>query len=94
MSAKGEARYLEKWMKKTGLGKQPPDASDATRNLEEPELPPTMPEEVEQLNLKVPKGTKLRIKRLGLEQGGLSMLTVFKRMLNEYEARHRDKQKG
>ena len=31
--------------------------------------------------------------RLGLEQGGLSMLTIFKRMLDEYEARHREKQK-
>ena len=94
MSAKGEARYLEKWMKKSGLGKEPPDPSLASRNLEEPEHAPGMPEEVEQLNLKVPKGTKLRIKRLGLEQGGLSMLTIFKRMLNEYEARHREKHKG
>ena len=39
----------------------------------------------EQLNFKVPRGTKLRIKRLALEQGGISMMVVFMRMLDEYE---------
>lgn len=91
MSVKGEATYLDKWMKKgKGLRKEPPKPGDAAYNLEQPEHP-RFPEEVEQLNLKVPKGTKLRLKRLGVEQGGLSMLTIFKRMLDEYEARHREK---
>ena len=94
MTAKREATYLEKWMKKgKDLGKEPPRASDAPYNVEQSDHAPADTEDVEQLNLKVPKGTKLRLKRLGLEQGGLSMLTVFKRMLHEYEARHREKQK-
>ena len=94
MTAKREATYLETWIKKgKDLGKEPPKPSDAPYNVEQSHQPPAGTEEVEQLNLKVPKGTKLRLKRLGLEQGGLSMLAVFKRMLHEYEARHREKQK-
>lgn len=90
MSAKREAADLQRWMSKgKDLGKEPPRASDAPYNV----VGSDHASAVEQLNLKVPKGTKLRLKRLGLEQGGLSMLTVFKRMLHEYESRHRDKQK-
>jgi hypothetical protein len=95
MSAKTEAKYVEKWMRKAAsLGKEPPKPSDARYNLEEPEHLPVGPEETEQLNMKVPKGTKLRLKRLGLEQGGVSMLTIFKRMLDAYETQHREMQKG
>ena len=94
MTAKREATYLEKWMKKgKAFGKEPPRPSDAPYNVEQSHNPPAATDAVEQLNFKVPKGTKLRLKRLGLEMGGLSMLTVFKRMLHEYEARHREKQK-
>jgi hypothetical protein len=95
MSAKSEAKLVEKWMRKaTSLGKEPPRPSDAAFNLEEPEHPPAAPGEFEQLNLKVPKGTKVRLKRLGLAQGGVSMLTIFKRMLDAYEAQHREKERG
>jgi hypothetical protein len=95
MSAKSEAKYVEKWMRKAeSLGKEPPKPGDARYNLEDPEQLPAGPGESEQLNLKVPKGTKVRLKRLGLEQGGVSMLTIFKRMLDQYEAHHRAKQKG
>lgn len=92
MTRKGEESYLKQWIGKgKGLGKEPPRTSEAPYNIEEGEQAPAA-SEVEQLNLKVPKGTKLRLKRLALEQGGLSMLTIFKRMLDEYEARHRQKQ--
>jgi hypothetical protein len=95
MSAKIEAKYVEKWMRKAdSLGKEPPKPGDAAFNLEEPEHSPASAGESEQLNLKVPKGTKVRLKRLGLEQGGVSMLTIFKRMLDAYEAQHREKRKG
>lgn len=94
MIGKGEDPYLKQWIGKgKGLGKEPPKASEAPYNIEEAEHAAAS-SEVEQLNLKVPKGTKLRLKRLGLEQGGLSMLTIFKRMLDEYEARHCEKQKS
>ena len=83
MKMKGEAKLLHTWMQKSKrLGKELPKASTGSDHV------------VEQLNLKVPEGTKLRLKRLGLEQGGLSMLTVFKRMLDEYEARHHEKKKS
>ena len=94
MSVKGEAGYLQKWMRKDkdkGLGKEPPAPTDAPYRLLDDEL--AAPGEVEQLNMKVPKGTKLRLKRLGIEQGGVSMLTIFKRMLDEYETRHRENRK-
>ena len=95
MSAKREAADLQKWMNKAkDFGKEPPRSSDAPYNVGQSDNASADAYAFEQLNLKVPKGTKLRLKRLGLEQGGLSMLTVFKRMLHEYEARHRDKQKG
>lgn len=95
MSAKSEAKYVERWMRKAAsLGKEPPTPRDARYSLEEPEELPAGPGETEQLNLKVPKGTKLRLKRLGLEQGGASMLTIFKRMLDAYEAEHRERHKG
>ena len=94
MSAKMEAKLVEKWMRKAdSLGKEPPKASDAPFNLEEPEHVPVGAGESEQLNMKVPKGTKMRLKRLGLEQGGVSMLTIFKRMLDAYESQHRQNQK-
>jgi hypothetical protein len=92
MTAKGEAKFLQKWMKKgKALAKEPPGPGDVPFNLEQLEDEAGAPGQVEQLNHKVPKGTKLRLKRLGLERGGLSMLTIFKQMLDEYEARHREK---
>jgi hypothetical protein len=39
----------------------------------------------EQINFKVPRGTKLRVKRLALDQGGINMMTLFMQMLDEYE---------
>ena len=94
MKMRGEARLLQTWMQKSkGRDREPPKGGDAAHNLDHPEHAPPGSGEVEQLNMKVPKGTKLRLKRLGLEQGGLSMLTIFKRMLDEYETRHREKQK-
>jgi hypothetical protein len=95
MSAKSEAKYVQRWMRKAeSLGKEPPAPSDARYNVEDAEPLSTGTGETEQLNMKVPKGTKLRLKRLGLEQGGVSMLTIFKRMLDLYESQHREKQKG
>jgi len=94
VSAKGEESYLKQWIGKgKGLGKEPPKADEAPYHIEGPRHD-VVESNVEQLNLKVPTGTKLRLKRLGLEQGGLSMLAIFKHMLDEYEARHREKQKG
>ena len=95
MSVKGEAGYLQKWMSKNkdkGLGKEPPRPGETSYKLGQGA--DATAAEVEQLNLKVPKGTKLRLKRLAVEQGGLSMLTIFKLMLDEYEARHREKRRG
>lgn len=45
----------------------------------------------EQLNIKVPRGTKLRIKRLALDQGGITMMAVFMEMLEDYERRRSTK---
>ena len=45
----------------------------------------------EQVNFKVPRGTKMRVKRLALEEGGISMMAVFMQMLDEYERRRRTK---
>ena len=91
MKLKREATYLEKWMHKgKGLGKGPPNTSEAAYNLDHTDDTSAA---MEQLNLKVPKGTKLRLKRLGLQEGGLSMRRMFKRLLDEYEERHREKKK-
>jgi hypothetical protein len=95
VSVKGEAGYLQKWMSKgedKGLGKEPPQASEAPYRLKKEGT--SAGGEFEQLNLKVPKGTKSRLKRLGRELGNEKMVTVFKRMLDEYEARYGDKRKG
>lgn len=43
----------------------------------------------EQINFKVPRGTKVRIKRLALDQGGIGMCSLFMHMLDEYERRRR-----
>ena len=86
MKLKREATYLEKWMHKgRHLGKEPPRASEAEYNLDHTD---DDSQAMEQLNLKVPRGTKERLKQLGLQQGGLSMRRMFKRMLDEYEERH------
>ncbi len=88
MKAKGEARYLEQWIHKSrALEKEPPSASHAPYNLDH-----TDDAALEQLNLKVPVGTKSRLKRLGIQEG-LSMRRLFKRMLDEYEERHPEKKK-
>ena len=90
MKRKGEAAFLEKWIHKArALGKEPPKASDAPYNLDADDLLPGM----EQINLKVPRGTKERLRRLGIQEGGLSMRRMFKRMLDEYEERHNGKGK-
>jgi hypothetical protein len=39
----------------------------------------------EQVNFKVPRGTRLRVKRLALDEGGISMGALFMRMIDEYE---------
>ena len=43
----------------------------------------------EQVNFKVPRGTKLRVKRLALDQGGITMMELFMQMLDDYERRRR-----
>jgi hypothetical protein len=94
MSVKGEAGYLQRWMSKgegKGLGKEPPQASEAPYRLKKQR---STGGEFEQLNLKVPKGTKSRLKRLCVELGNEKMVTVFKRMLDEYETHYREKRKG
>jgi hypothetical protein len=88
MKIKSEAAYLEKWIDKgKGLGKEPPKASDAPYNLDADDLLPGM----EQINIKVPRGTKERLRQLGIQEGGLSMRRMFKRMVDEFEERHRSK---
>lgn len=42
----------------------------------------------EQLNVKVPRGTKLRMKQLALDQGGVTIMVLFMQMFDEYE-KHR-----
>jgi hypothetical protein len=91
MSSKGEARYLEKWIHKgRSLGKKPPRASEAPYNLDHAD---DLSGAIEQLNLKVPRGTKERLKQLGVREGGLSMRRMFKRMLDDFEERHHTKSK-
>jgi hypothetical protein len=48
---------------------------------------------MEQINIKVPRGTKERLRQLGIQEGGLSMRRMFKRMLDEFEERHRERGK-
>jgi len=92
MKQKSEARYLEKWMHKgRAFAKQPPTASSTPYNLDHTD---DMSSAMEQINIKVPKGTKARLRRLGMRAGGLSMRRMFKRMLDEFEERHPDKDKG
>ena len=43
---------------------------------------------LEQLNVKVPRGTKLRMKQLALDQGGVTMMVLFMQMFDEYEKHH------
>ena len=91
MTVKGEGKYLEKWiLKGRRLRKEPPKASVAQYNLDLDDLSTGM----EQINLKVPRGTKERLRRLGIQEGGLSMRRMFKRMLDEFEERHRLNNKG
>ena len=86
MKVKSEVGYLQKWIHKgRKLGKEPPAVSAAQYNLDLEDPSSAM----EQINLKVPRGTKERLKRLGLQEGGLSMRRMFKRMLDEFEAKHR-----
>jgi len=88
MKLKREATYLEKWIHKgKQVNRQPPSASGAQYNLDYTD---DNSDAMEQLNLKVPRGTKQRLKRLG-SQEGLSMRRMFKRMLDEYEERHPEK---
>ena len=90
MKPKGEAAYLEKWIHKgRALGKEPPKPGDAPYNLDADDLLPGM----EQINIKVPRGTKERLRQLGIQEGGLSMRRMFKRMLDEFEERHRERGK-
>jgi hypothetical protein len=87
MKLKREATYLEKWMHKGKQLREPPRASEAQYNLDYTDDNSAA---MEQLNLKVPRGTKQRLKRMGLQEG-LSMRRMFKRMLDEYEERHPQK---
>ena len=50
---------------------------------------PTSIDPLEQVNFRVPRGTRLRIKRLALDQGGINMTSMFLQMLDDYERRFR-----
>ncbi len=85
MTVKGEAHYLQKWIHKgRRLGKEPPRPSAAQYNLDLDDEASAL----EQINLKMPRGTKERLRRLSVREGGLSMRGMFKRMLDEFENRH------
>jgi hypothetical protein len=68
------------------LGKEPPKASDTPFKL----APPANRSGLEQLNIKVPRGTKERLRRLCEREGGLSMRRLFTRMVEAFEQRHHD----
>ena len=89
MNSKGEAKYLERWIRKSrALDKEPPRPSVAGYNLDH-----TDDAGLEQVNLKLPRGSKKRLQELGRREG-LSMRRMFKRLLDEFEERYPGKRKG
>ena len=90
MSKNDASKILAQWMGKSKNVKAPPRRGDAEHNLELSEHAPALGEPSEQVNFKVPLGTRKRLRVLAAAEG-TSMLRLFFRMLELYEEKHKER---
>jgi hypothetical protein len=86
-------KSITKWLRKAQTIPAPPTASEARDNIARVDpLPPSPPEPIKQLNLKIPQSTYDRMRQLK-RRDRTTFLAMLEHMLDLYEREHGKLQK-